>query len=143
MKKILKKKIYDILSAMRIIFARKSAIAITFTILSLLCTLQCNADTVITPYGESNGRIKAVNAGLISIRDNGSDLTYRREVNNEYFGDAVMYKKNFFSKKIMELSGRVESLDRLNAIIYTPAGKIEIQRYKIKDIIMKVPYKGY
>lgn len=43
----------------------------------------------------------------------------------------------------MELSGRVESLDRLNAIIYTPAGKIEIQRYKIKDIIMKVPYKGY
>lgn len=91
----------------------------------------------------SKGRIKTVSAGLILIRDNGSDLTYRREVNNEYFGDVVMYKKNFFSRNIMELMGRIESLDRQNAIIYTPAGKIEIQRYKIKDIIMKVPSKGY
>ncbi len=128
---------------MRINFSKKTVAASLLVLFTGLSTSFCKADTVITPYGESNGRIKAVNAGLISIRDNGSDLTYRREVNNEYFGDAVMYKKNFFSKKVMELSGRVESLDRLNAIIYTPAGKIEIQRYKIKDIIMKVPYKGY
>ena len=99
------------------------------------------ADTVISPYAQSNGRIKTVSAGLIIIRENGSDLTYRREVNNEYFGDAVMYKKTFFSKRIMELMGRIESMDRQNAIIYTPAGKIEIQRYKIKNIVMQVPTK--
>ena len=52
-----------------------------------------------------------------------------------------MYKKTFFSKRVMELMGRIESLDRQNAIIYTPAGKIEIQRYKIKDIVMQVPTK--
>ena len=101
------------------------------------------ADTVVATNMTSKGRIKTVSAGLILIRDNGSDLTYRREVNNEYFGDVVMYKKNFFSRNIMELMGRIESLDRQNAIIYTPAGKIEIQWYKIKDIIMKVPSKGY
>lgn len=99
------------------------------------------ADTVISPHAQSEGRIKTVSAGLIIIRENGSDLTYRREVNNEYFGDAVMYKKTFFSKRVMELMGRIESLDRQNAIIYTPAGKIEIQRYKIKDIVMQVPTK--
>ena len=100
-------------------------------------------DTIITPAVQTHGKIKTVGAGLIQIRNNGSDLTYQREVNNEYYGDVVMYKKNPLSRKIMEIVGRVESLDRMNAIIYTPAGKVEIQRYKIKNIIMKVPNKGY
>ena len=144
MKKNKTAKNYDILSAMRITFFKKYAFScITALCLLLSASHQTYADTVISPYQESNGRIKTVSAGLIVIRDNGSDLTYRREVNNEYFGDAVMYKKYFFSRKTMQLMGRVENLDRLNAIIYTPAGKIEIQRYKIKDIIMKVPDKGY
>lgn len=119
---------------------------LTFILVSMFLFLNngfAYADTVVATNMTSNGRIKTVSAGLILIRDNGSDLTYRREVNNEYFGDVVMYKKNFFSRNIMELMGRIESLDRQNAIIYTPAGKIEIQRYKIKDIIMKVPSKGY
>lgn len=143
MKKIHNIKICAILSAMRVKTVKNAVIAYLATLTFCLGANCVFADTVISPLGESNGRIKTVNAGMILIRDNGSDLTYRREVNNEYFGDAVMYKKSFFSKKIMQLSGRVESLDRLNAIIYTPVGKIEIQRYKIKDIIMKVPYKGY
>lgn len=100
-------------------------------------------DIIITPAVETHGRIKTVGAGMIQIRHNGSDLTYQREVNNEYYGDVVMYKKNPLSRRIFELAGRVEGLDRMNAIIYTPAGKVEIQRYKIKNIIMKVPNKGY
>ena len=117
-------------------------IAIILIIL-LSQTQKAFCDTVITPAVETHGRIKTVGAGLIQIRNNGSDLTYQREVNNEYYGDVVMYKKNPLSRKIMELVGRVESLDRMNAIIYTPMGKVEIQRYKIKNIIMKVPNKGY
>lgn len=112
-------------------------------VIMLSHTPKAFCDTIITPAVETHGRIKTVGAGLIQIRNNGSDLTYQREVNNEYYGDVVMYKKNPLSRKIMELVGRVESLDRMNAIIYTPMGKVEIQRYKIKNIIMKVPNKGY
>ena len=140
MKKIHRDRKYAILWAMSINIYK----IIARTMFSLLL-LQNSAfsDTVITPYSESNGKIKTVGAGMIVIRDRGMDLTYQREVNNEYFGDVVMYKKNFFSRKTMQLDGRVESLDRMNAIVYTPVGKIEIQRYKIKDLIMKVPNKGY
>ncbi len=122
------------------IFKKIIAYIVTIVILLPSCAF---CDTVISPAVESNGRIKSVGAGMIVINDNGTDLTYQREVNNEYFGDAVMYKKNFFSRQIQELTGRIESLDRMNAIVYTPMGKIEIQRYKIKNIIMKVPNKGY
>ena len=112
------------------------------TTLMLMCPV-AYCDTVISQSQETNGRIKTVAAGLIVITDRGNDLTYQREVNHEYFGDAVMYKKNIFSRNILEVMGRVESLDRFNAIVYTPVGKIEIQRYKIKNIIMKVQNKGY
>ena len=112
-------------------------------VIMLSHTPKAFCDTIITPAVETHGRIKTVGAGLIQIRNNGSDLTYQREVNNEYYGDVVMYKKNPLSRKIIELTGRVEGLDRMNAIIYTPMGKVEIQRYKIKNIIMKVPNKGY
>ena len=116
------------------------------TILTMLfvCLSNCAlCDTIITQTSESNGRIKTVGGGFIVISNGGSNLTYQREVNNEYFGDVVYYKKNILSRQLQELAGRVESLDRYNAIIYTPVGKIEIQRYKIKNIIIKVPSKGY
>lgn len=100
------------------------------------------ADTIVTPYGQTNGRIKTVSAGLIVLKENGSEVSYRREVNNDYFDDTITYKKYFFSRKSSQLSGRVESLDRISATVYTAYGKFEIARYKIKDIIMKVPYKG-
>ena len=135
---------HDILyPMMNINLAKHLCICVFVCQMLFLSSAAAFADTVIASDVTSNGRIKTVSAGLILIRDNGSDLTFRREVNNEYFGDTVLYKKYFFSRKIMQLMGRVESLDRQNAIIYTPAGKIEIQRYKIKDIIMKVPSKGY
>ena len=116
------------------------------TILTMLFVCLSNSalcDTIITQTSESNGRIKTVGGGFIVISNGGSNLTYQREVNNEYFGDVVYYKKNILSRQLQELAGRVESLDRYNAIIYTPVGKIEIQRYKIKNIIIKVPSKGY
>lgn len=124
-------------------FARYLLVLFLALVSLAVCQSSVSADTVVASDFTSHGRIKTVSAGLILIRDGGSDLTFRREVNNEYFGDAVMYKKTFFSRDVMKLMGRIESLDRLNAIIYTPVGKIEIQRYKIKDIIMKVPNKGY
>ena len=140
--KMLKKCV--ILSSMEnFMFARYLLVLFLALVSLAVCQSSVSADTVVASDFTSHGRIKTVSAGLILIRDGGSDLTFRREVNNEYFGDAVMYKKTFFSRDVMKLMGRIESLDRLNAIIYTPVGKIEIQRYKIKDIIMKVPNKGY
>lgn len=140
--KMLKKCV--ILSSMEnVMFARYLLVLFLALVSLAVCQSSVSADTVVASDITSHGRIKTVSAGLILIRDGGSDLTFRREVNNEYFGDAVMYKKTFFSRDVMKLMGRIESLDRLNAIIYTPVGKIEIQRYKIKDIIMKVPNKGY
>ncbi len=139
MKKENKNKKYDILTSMNINNIKIYAI-ITIILLSQNLAF---CDTIATPYTEYNGKIKTAGGGLIIMRDKGIDLTYHREVNSEYFGDTVMYKKNIFSKQIHTLNGRIESLDRMNAIIYTPVGKIEIQRYKIKDIIMKVPNRGY
>lgn len=130
---------YAILSTMKRIF---KIIAYTIIVSSTLQNVGY-CDTVISSSMESNGRIKTVSGGLIQIREGGSDLTYHREVNNEYFGDVVMYKKNVLSRKVLEVMGRIESLDRMTAVIYTPAGKIEVQRYKIKNIVMKVPSKGY
>lgn len=100
------------------------------------------ADAIFTALDENNGRIKSVNAGLIILNKNGMDKSFHREVNANYFDDDIIYKKYFFTKKKYQLKGRIESLDRLNAIIFTPVGKVEIQRYKIKNIIMKVPNKG-
>lgn len=120
----------------------KRFILSTVLILLMSANLCSVADTVVSPFGESQGRIKTVSAGLIVIKENGSDKTYSREVNNDYFEDSITYKKYFFSRKTKQIAGRIESLDRYGATIYTQNGKFEIQRYKIKDIIMKVPYKG-
>lgn len=129
---------------MRIKIHIRQSLICAITLISLMfASNTAGADTVVSNDFTSDGRIKTVSAGLIIIRDNGSDLTYKREVNNDYFDDAVAFKKYFFTKKIYELTGRVESVDRLNAVIYTKAGKVEIQRYKIKNIIMKVPNRGF
>ncbi len=101
------------------------------------------ADTVIGSNSMAEGKIRFVNGGLIVINEDRTDKTFIRTVGNEYFEDEILYKKYFFSFNAKTLFGRIENLNRQSATILTPDGKIELQRYKIKNIIMNTKQERY
>lgn len=129
---------------MRVSKCTKYVLICTIALMTLIFTPAASfADMVLTSDLSASGRIKFVSAGLIIITENRADFTFRREVKNDYFEDEITYKKYFFSKESTQILGRLENLNRLSATILTKNGKVEIQRYKIKNIVMKVPDKGY
>lgn len=96
------------------------------------------ADIIYKNSGSTEGRVESVTDGLILMKENGSVNSYKRVFGKNFYGDYITYKKKPLDKEFVTIPCRVFFADLYNIKIQTPDSLMEIPRYRVKQIELRI-----
>ncbi len=105
----------------------------------IITTSTCLADAVLTKDGPMEGRIDTLASGLIILKNGSNYTTFTRSVSDDFFEDIAVYKDKFWFGQYYSVPCRVSYVDNMHVKIYTRDSYKEMPRYKVKEVVVKVP----
>ncbi len=119
---------------MKKIYALIILVIIFFSVLPSFCKdyLNFEGDAV-------EGKIDGITSNLVVFKKDGCTKNYIRLTPKTSYSDIVLYHNKMFSKDIVEIMGYIYYLDSFNIKMYvSDGGFLELPRYRIKDIVVKI-----
>lgn len=105
----------------------------------ILTTSTCLADAVLTKEGPLEGKIDTLASGLIVLKNGSNFTSFTRSVSDDFFEDIAVYKDKFWFGTYYSVPCRVNYVDNMKVKIYTKDFYKEMPRYKVKEIVIKIP----